>query len=117
MPYPIEPSLVVEANHIDNEGIALPFANRVSHPQWRIQELVMWTPIRVDMAHEASIFEHHDHFVRKLDDFHWSAVKINSWHTRRKTAVNGIVRIPGWFFVRPKHGFGGLIFGFCPRSH
>src|SRR6266446_1190475 len=89
MAYPIKPGLVVKTDYINNESIALPFANRVPHPQWRIQKLVMWTTIRVDVAHKASIFEHHDHFVRNL----------------------------GWFFVRPKYGFGGPVFCLCPRSH
>src|SRR2546427_429563 len=76
MAYPIKPGLVVKADHINNESVALPFANRVPHPQWRIQKLVMWTPIRVDMAHKASIFEHHDHFVRKLDNLHRRPMEI-----------------------------------------
>src|SRR6266478_1590826 len=117
MAYPIKPGLVVKTDYINNESIALPFANRVTHPQWRIQKLVMWTPIRVDVAHKASIFEHHDHFVRKLENLHRPPVKINPGHTRRKTAVHGIVRILGWFFVRPKYGFGDPVFCLCPRSH
>src|SRR5260370_6737636 len=117
MAYPVKPSLVVEADHIDNERIALPFANRVPHPQWGIQKLVMFTPVCVDLSHQASIFEHHDHLVRVLNNFHWPAVKINPRHARWKTTVNGVVRILGRVFIWPEYGLGGPVFCRCPRSH
>src|SRR5258708_17768446 len=117
MAYPIKPSLVIKSNRIDNQRIALPFANRVPHPQWGIQKVIMRASISIDLAHQASIFEQHDHLVRILDNFHRPAVKINSWHTRRKTAVHWIVRIIGRFFVRPKYRLGGVGFWLCPRSH
>jgi len=96
--WPIRSSQVLslKPDYINNESIALPFANRVPI-HMEDPKLVMWTTIRVDVAHKASIFEHHDHFVRKLNNLHWFSGEDNPGHTRRKTAVHGIVRILGWF--------------------
>jgi len=111
MAYPIKPGLVVKTDLHQTTRVS-PLTICQSRPPSTVedQKLVMWTTIRVDVAHKASIFEHHDHFVRKLNNLHWFPVKINPGHTRRKTAVHGSFESLAGFFVRPKYGFGGPVF-------
>src|ERR1700674_3789869 len=79
----------------------------------------MLPPIREDLAHKVIVLEEHDHPARnlhnlqRLSDSH----NVDSWHSRRKTLENRIVRLRYGDSVRPEVGFGGLVLRRTPRRH
>src|SRR5690242_11466499 len=87
----IEPGLIVKADHIDDQGVALPLAYGVAHPEWRIQKLVMWTPVYINVAHDSVVLVHHDQFIRQLHNFYRLGMKVDTRQAGWKTSVDRIV--------------------------
>src|SRR5579862_789142 len=93
MAHLIEPGLIVETNGIDDEGVPLPFADRISHPRGA-NVLGMLTPIRKNLAHKMIVLEQHHDLAGVLHDLEGqSSNKIDPRHTGRKTFEYRVVRL------------------------
>ena len=88
IPGPVEPILPVKARHVDDQRIALPVADRMTHV------CIVWRPlgfIQMDRASRVRKRECHLNFVRALDDLKWIRHIHCSWNARQITLQ---LRIP-----------------------
>src|SRR5215510_982607 len=64
----IEPGLIVEALHIDDQRLALPMAYGLSHP--RVHRRRTWV-LEINVAHSARVFVGEEERFRALQDLKW----------------------------------------------
>src|ERR1700730_7707013 len=76
----IGPILVVKANRIENESVALPFANRVAQITW-VGIFGEWPPVGPDGAPDMLLLEKHEHPSGNLNDLKWIRMIEDFWRT------------------------------------
>src|SRR5580704_1685276 len=112
MAHLIEPGLVVETDGVDNEGVSLPFSDRIAHPAW-VQVFRMRPGIRPDLADIVTKFVDDEHAPGYRENFHGKIEKINSRHAGRVALQSGVV---GFARVTARvRGLRGFVFRRGPR--
>src|ERR1700730_4957829 len=87
----IEPSFIVESDRINDEGISLPLANRITPPRGR-QILGMLTAVREYFPYEVIILKQHDHLAWTLQNFHrLASYQVDAWHAGRDTVHDRVI--------------------------
>ena len=81
---PVEPCLIVEVDHVDDERVALPAAARVSEPPFDLTRR-MWRAVREDVADGVHVLVQDSQLVRLLDDLERKRHVHDARHARQVT--------------------------------
>src|ERR1700680_1958367 len=81
----VQPSLVVETDRVDDQRIAIPVADRISHPGWT-KILRVLPAIGVDLSNEMVVLEQHQNSSARLNDLEWKGNEQNPRNAGRITA-------------------------------